>query len=59
MSLWQMFYLQPVTHIIISEQSVQSDLFLTILMRLAKIFEAVAMQSNKAIISVVFKQEGK
>lgn len=54
-----MFYLQPVTQIIISEQSVQSDLFLAILMQLAKIFEAVVMQSNKAIISVVFKQEGK
>lgn len=59
MSLWQMLYLQPVTHIIISEQSVQSDLFLTILMQLAKIFEVVTMQSNKAIISVVLKEEDK
>lgn len=54
-----MFYSQPVTHVIISEQSVQSDLFLTILMQLAKIFEAVTMQSNKTIISAVLKQEGK
>lgn len=59
MSFWQMVYLQPVTHVSISEQTVQSDLFLTILMQLAKILEVVTMHSNKAIISAVLKQEAK
>lgn len=45
MSLWQMFYLQPVTQIIISEHSVWSDLFLPILMQLAEIFEVVTKVS--------------
>lgn len=47
------------TQLIVSEHSVQSVLFLTILMQIAKIFEVVSMQSNKGIVSVVLKQEGK